>query len=121
MILLNAENLSKGYSDRQLLDGCSLAVNEGDKIGLIGVNGTGKSTLLKIIAGLDFPDSGTAGNGDGGRTPGTRNGLSREISGGNDTKYSERRGLAGETLPHALLSQGKTGIDETQRRGREGC
>ena len=45
MILLNAENLSKGYSDRQLLDGCSLAVNEGDKIGLIGVNGTGKSTL----------------------------------------------------------------------------
>ena len=59
MILLNAENLSKGYSDRQLLDGCSLAVNEGDKIGLIGVNGTGKSTLLKIVAGLDFPDSGT--------------------------------------------------------------
>lgn len=59
MILLNAENLSKGYSDRQLLDGCSLAINEGDKIGLIGVNGTGKSTLLKIIAGLDFPDSGT--------------------------------------------------------------
>lgn len=59
MILLNAENLSKGYSDRQLLDGCSLAVNEGDKIGLIGVNGTEKSTLLKIIAGLDFPDSGT--------------------------------------------------------------
>lgn len=59
LILLNAENLSKGYSDRQLLDGCSLAVNEGDKIGLIGVNGTGKSTLLKIIAGLDFPDSGT--------------------------------------------------------------
>lgn len=59
LILLNAKNLSKGYSDRQLLDGCSLAVNEGDKIGLIGVNGTGKSTLLKIIAGLDFPDSGT--------------------------------------------------------------
>lgn len=59
MILLNAEKISKGYSDRQLLDGASLAINEGDKIGLIGVNGTGKSTLLKIIAGLDFPDSGT--------------------------------------------------------------
>ncbi len=58
MILLNAEKISKGYSDRQLLDGASLAINEGDKIGLIGVNGTGKSTLLKIIAGLDFPDSG---------------------------------------------------------------
>ena len=47
MILLNAEKISKGYSDRQLLDGCSLAVGQGDKIGLIGVNGTGKSTLLK--------------------------------------------------------------------------
>ncbi len=59
MILLNAEKLYKGYSDRQLLDGCSLAVGEGDKIGLIGVNGTGKSTLLKVMAGVDFPDSGT--------------------------------------------------------------
>lgn len=59
MILLNAEKISKGYSDRQLLDGCSLAVGEGDKIGLIGVNGTGKSTLLKVMAGVDFPDSGT--------------------------------------------------------------
>ena len=65
MILLNAENLSKGYSDRQLLDGCSLAINEGDKVGLIGVNGTGKSTLLKIIAGLDFPDSGTVTRANG--------------------------------------------------------
>ncbi len=59
MILLNAEKISKGYSDRQLLDGCSLAVAQGDKIGLIGVNGTGKSTLLKVMAGVDFPDSGT--------------------------------------------------------------
>lgn len=59
MILLNAEKISKGYSDRQLLDGCSLAVGQGDKIGLIGVNGTGKSTLLKVMAGVDFPDSGT--------------------------------------------------------------
>ena len=59
MILLNAEKISKGYSDRQLLDGCSLAVGQGDKIGLIAVNGTGKSTLLKVMAGVDFPDSGT--------------------------------------------------------------
>lgn len=65
MILLNAEKISKGYSERQLLDGCSLAVNEGDKIGLIGVNGTGKSTLLKIIAGLDFPDSGLVTRANG--------------------------------------------------------
>ncbi len=65
MILLNAEKLYKGYSDRQLLDGCSLAVGEGDKIGLIGINGTGKSTLLKVMAGVDFADSGTVTRSSG--------------------------------------------------------
>ena len=45
--------------DRQQHDGCSHADGQGDKIGLIGVNGTGKSTLLKVMAGVDFPDSGT--------------------------------------------------------------
>ena len=68
-----------------------------------------------------FPTAEQLGTATEKRTPGTRNGLPREISGGNDTKHSERRGLSGETLPHALLSQGKTGIDEAQRRGREGC
>lgn len=58
MILLSAEKVYKGYSERQLLDGCSLAVGEGEKIGLIGINGTGKSTLLKVMAGIDPPDSG---------------------------------------------------------------
>ena len=58
MILLSAEKLYKGYSERQLLDGCSLAIGEGEKIGLIGINGTGKSTLLKVMAGIDPPDSG---------------------------------------------------------------
>lgn len=82
------------------------------------VNDTVSRNIPRRRGILDFSDSGTAGNGDGGRTPGTRNGLSREISGGNDTKYSERRGLAGEALPHVLLSQGKTGIDETQRGRR---
>ena len=58
MILLSAEKVDKGYSERQLLDGCSLAIGEGEKIGLIGINGTGKSTLLKVMAGIDPPDSG---------------------------------------------------------------
>lgn len=58
MILLSAEKIYKGYSERQLLDGCSLAIGEGEKIGLIGINGTGKSTLLKVMAGIDPPDSG---------------------------------------------------------------
>ena len=63
MILLSAEKVYKGYSERQLLDGCSLAIGEGEKIGLIGINGTGKYNLLKIVAGLEEPDEGTVVKG----------------------------------------------------------
>lgn len=58
MNILNAENISKSYSEKILLKNISLSINEGDKIGVIGINGTGKSTLLKIIAGLEIPDEG---------------------------------------------------------------
>lgn len=58
MNLLTLENVSKSFTERMLFDGISLGVNEGDKIGVIGINGTGKSTLLKIIAGIDEPDDG---------------------------------------------------------------
>ncbi len=58
MILLTAEQLNKSYVERSLLKDVSLTVSEGDKIGVIGVNGTGKSTFLKIIAGVETPDSG---------------------------------------------------------------
>ncbi len=65
MILLNAEGISKSYSEKILLDNVSLGINEGDKIGLIGVNGTGKSTLLKILAGVDEAEAGTVITGNG--------------------------------------------------------
>ncbi|MHC6180167.1 ABC-F family ATP-binding cassette domain-containing protein [Clostridium sp. JNZ X4-2] len=58
MNLLTAENISKSYSEKILLDNISLGINEGDKIGIIGVNGTGKSTLLKILSGFETPDKG---------------------------------------------------------------
>lgn len=58
MHILSAENISKSYSEKTLLSNVSLGINEGDKIGLIGVNGTGKTTLLKIVAGLEQPDEG---------------------------------------------------------------
>ncbi|MCI6583340.1 MAG: ABC-F family ATP-binding cassette domain-containing protein [Oscillospiraceae bacterium] len=58
MMLLSAENISKNYGMKQLLDGVSVYLNEGDRIGIIGINGTGKSTLLKILAGTVHPDSG---------------------------------------------------------------
>ncbi len=58
MILLNADNISKSYTEKPLLRDISLSIHEGEKIGLIGVNGTGKTTLLRILAGVEEPDSG---------------------------------------------------------------
>lgn len=59
MNLMTLENIIKSYSEKTLLKDISLGINEGEKIGLIGVNGTGKSTLLKIIAGAEEAESGT--------------------------------------------------------------
>lgn len=58
MNILSVENICKSYSEKILLDNVSLGIGEGDKIGVIGVNGTGKSTFLKIIAGTEVPDAG---------------------------------------------------------------
>ena len=63
MNLLTIENMSKSYTERILFDHVTLGINEGEKIGVIGINGTGKSTLLKIIAGLEEPDSGNVTKG----------------------------------------------------------
>lgn len=58
MQILSVENLSKSYGEKRLFENISFHIAEQQRIGLIGVNGTGKSSLLKIIAGLDTPDSG---------------------------------------------------------------
>lgn len=58
MILLSAQNISKTYMERKVLDNASFFLNEGDRVGIIGINGTGKSTLLKILAGAEEADSG---------------------------------------------------------------
>lgn len=58
MILLTAQNISKTYMERKVLDHVSFFLNEGDKVGIIGTNGTGKSTFLKILAGAETSDSG---------------------------------------------------------------
>ena len=57
-MLLTAENIYKNYGMKQLIDDVTLYLNEGERIGLIGVNGTGKSTFLKVLAGVEDPDSG---------------------------------------------------------------
>jgi ATP-binding cassette subfamily F protein uup len=58
-ILLSCESVSKTYGVKPLFDDLSLALFEGDHVGLVGPNGSGKSTLLKILAGLEEPDRGT--------------------------------------------------------------
>lgn len=63
MNLVTIEHLSKSYTERLLFDDTAFSINEGEKVGLIGINGTGKSTLLKIVAGLEEPDEGTVVRG----------------------------------------------------------
>lgn len=58
MNLITFENICKSYSEKKLIENLSFGINDGEKIGLIGINGTGKSTLLKIVAGAEEIDSG---------------------------------------------------------------
>ena len=59
MLLLSAEKIEKSYGIKPLLEGASLYLSRGDKVGVVGLNGLGKSTLLKIIAGVEQYDSGS--------------------------------------------------------------
>ena len=58
MNLLTVEGISKSFGDKKIFDDITFGIDEGDRIGLIGINGTGKSTLLKIVAGNESADSG---------------------------------------------------------------
>ena len=58
-MLLSAEHISINFGSRQLLEDVNFYLNEGDKVGIIGINGTGKSTFLKVLAGITEPDGGT--------------------------------------------------------------
>ena len=58
MNIINIEHIHKIFGDKVIFDDVSCGIQEGDKIGIIGINGTGKSTLLKIIAGVEEPDEG---------------------------------------------------------------
>ncbi|MHC0035716.1 ABC-F family ATP-binding cassette domain-containing protein [Pseudoneobacillus sp. C159] len=58
MKMISIENVSKTYGEKKLFDGISFTITEKERVGLIGVNGTGKSSLLKIVAGIDLADEG---------------------------------------------------------------
>ena len=59
MNLINVENITKTYTERKLFEHASFSLQEGEKVGVIGMNGTGKTTLLKMLAGQEEPDEGT--------------------------------------------------------------
>ena len=69
--ILTATELTVRYGERAVLDGATLGIEEGDRIGLVGRNGCGKTTFLRILAGLQSPDSGDV-------TPAARSG--RQLS-----------------------------------------
>src|SRR5215472_5452539 len=56
--ILTATDLVVQYGDRTILDGATLGIEEGDRIGLVGRNGCGKTTFLRLLAGIQQPDSG---------------------------------------------------------------
>ncbi len=58
MYITQIENLTKSYGDKKLFHNLNFGIDQDDKIGLIGLNGTGKSSLIKVIAGIDAPDAG---------------------------------------------------------------
>ena len=58
MNILNIEHISKNFGEKLIFDDVSYGIHEGDKIGIVGINGTGKTTFLKMIAGLEEPDNG---------------------------------------------------------------
>ena len=59
LIMIIANNLEKSFGPQSLFEGVSFLINEGERVGLVGKNGTGKSTLFKMILGQESPDSGT--------------------------------------------------------------
>ena len=58
-MLLSAEHISKNYGMKTLLEDVSIYLSAGERVGVIGVNGTGKSTLLRVLSGTEFPDEGS--------------------------------------------------------------
>ncbi|MST33580.1 ATP-binding cassette domain-containing protein, partial [Acidimicrobiaceae bacterium USS-CC1] len=64
-VLVDLQGVGARTADRALFDGLSLTVATGDRLGIVGINGTGKSTLLRVVAGVGAPDGGTVRRGRG--------------------------------------------------------
>lgn len=110
MNLVSAERIGKSYGMKTLFDQVTLHIEDGDRIGLIGINGTGKSTLLKVIAGVESPDEGSIT---------TRNGIAIEYLPQNPPFDPEATVLQqifrGDTPLMRLLRDYESAIDRLER------
>ncbi len=101
MNILNIEHISKIYGEKKIFDDASFGIQENDKIGIVGINGTGKSTLLKMIAGIEEPDEGQIIR---------QNGLKIAYLSQEGITETEEKGLEKE---RTILSYMMEGIDDT--------
>jgi ATPase subunit of ABC transporter with duplicated ATPase domains len=120
--MLQASDLTKAYDGDPLFDGLSFVLGDGERAGLVGPNGVGKSTLLRLLAGVDRPDRGTASTGPGERigwlpqeAPDPRTTLGELLGAGLGELWTVRDDM------HALLARledGDTSADTLGRYGR---
>ncbi|RJO63469.1 MAG: ABC transporter ATP-binding protein [Myxococcales bacterium] len=104
-LLLNLNQISLSYGDRRLFDGLSLSINEGERIGIIGANGAGKTSLLRLMAGEEIPEGGTVS-----RQKKLRVGL-----------VSQKPDFPSErTVEQVLLAQLEAGVSLNQEDPQEG-
>lgn len=101
MNILNIEHISKIYGEKKIFDDASFGIQENDKIGIVGINGTGKSTLLKMIAGIEEPDEGQIIR---------QNGLKIAYLSQDGITEAEEKGLEKE---RTILSYMMEGVDDT--------
>ena len=99
--LLGAENIGIAFGTRTVLEGLSLGVDEGDRIGLVGRNGDGKSTLMRIMAGLQTPDTGRVT-----RRGGVRVGVLDQRD-ALDPAHTVKQAVVGEVDDHVWASDAK--------------
>lgn len=119
MNIMTVEHISKSYGEKILFEDASFGMEDQDKIGIIGVNGTGKSTFLRVIAGLEQPDGGGISIGNQVRVrflsqnpefnPG--NTVLQQVFEGNDPKLKAVRDYT-ETMDLLELNPGDTGLQE---------
>jgi ATP-binding cassette subfamily F protein uup len=123
--LISAERIAKAYGPRVLLDGVSLGIGEGERIGIVGRNGAGKSTLLSILAGMTEPDSGRVA-----RTSGLRAGylaqsdsltgtVGQIVFGDRARDGSWERDAAGRSVKNELLADLSLDADAGRLSGGE--